>query len=155
MHYFQAHTIGVLTDYPLRLALRSAEASGRVSKWALELGQYDIQFLPRTAIKGQVLADFVAEFTGCHADFKSDQVQPKANWRMYVGDIWQMYCDGSSNQRDSRAGVVIMTFEGAIIELVVKLGFDASNKEVEYEALLTGLRNAFHLGVRQLLVSVI
>ena len=62
MHYFQGHSIGVLTDYPLRSVLRSAEASGRVSKWALELGQYDIQFLPKTAIKGQVLADFVAEF---------------------------------------------------------------------------------------------
>ena len=52
MHYFQGHTIGVLTDHPLQSVLRSAEASGRVSKWALELGQYDIQFLPRTSIKG-------------------------------------------------------------------------------------------------------
>ncbi|XP_028097557.1 uncharacterized protein LOC114297340 [Camellia sinensis] len=52
MHYFQAHTIGVLTDYLLRSALRNAEVSGRVSKWALELGQYDIQFSPRMTIKG-------------------------------------------------------------------------------------------------------
>lgn len=71
---------------------------------------------------------------------------------MYVGDIWQMYCDGSSNQRDSGVDVVIMTPEGAIIEQVVKLGFDASNNEAEYEALLTGLRNALHLGAQRLLV---
>ena len=74
MHYFQGHSIVVLTDYPLRSVLCSAEASGLVSKWALELGQYDIQFLPRTSIKGQVLANFVVEFTGCLADFKPDDI---------------------------------------------------------------------------------
>ncbi|XP_028063793.1 uncharacterized protein LOC114267011 [Camellia sinensis] len=152
MRYFQAHTIGVLTDYPLQSTIRRAKASGQVSKWDLELGQYDIQFFPRIAIKGQVLADFVAEFMGCHADFKSDQVQSKPNWRMYVRDIWQMYCDGSSNQCGSREGIVIITPEGAIIEQAVKLGFNASNNEAEYEALLNGLCNALHLGARRLLV---
>ena len=88
MHNFQGLSSGVLTDYPFRAVLRSAEASGRVSKWALKLDQYDIQFLPRTSIKGQVLADFVTEFTGSLTDFKSDQVQPKPNWRMYVRDVW-------------------------------------------------------------------
>ena len=52
MHYFQGHSIGVLTDYPFRAVLRSAEASGRVSKCALELGQYHFQSLPIIASKG-------------------------------------------------------------------------------------------------------
>ncbi|XP_028079641.1 uncharacterized protein LOC114281391 [Camellia sinensis] len=96
--------------------LHSGESSGRVSKWALELGQYDIQFSPRTDIKEQVLADFIAEFTGRHADLKLEQpaFQPQQEWRMCVGDIWQMYCDGSFNQRGCGAGVVIMTHEGAL-----------------------------------------
>ncbi|CAL5436178.1 unnamed protein product [Camellia sinensis] len=83
MHYFQAHTITILTNYPLRTVLRSAESSRRVSRWTLELGQYDIQFSPKTAIKGQVLADFVAEFTGCHADYKPKQpaFQSQQEWR--------------------------------------------------------------------------
>ena len=79
MYYFQRHSIGVLTDYPLRSVLHSAEASGRVSKWALELRQYDIQFLPRTLIKGLVLADFVVEFTRGLANFKSDEIRPEPN----------------------------------------------------------------------------
>jgi len=159
MHYFQGHSIGVLTDHPLRSILRSAEASRRVSKWAPELGQYDIQFLPRTSIKGQVLADFIIEFTGGLADFKSnvvdfktDEIRPNSDWRIYVGDMWQLYCDGSSNQQGSGAGVVIMTPDGAIIEQAVKLSFEASNNEAEYEALLAGLRNAHILGARHLLV---
>ena len=63
MHYFQAHPISVYTEYPLKGVLSKADLSGRFSKWSLELGQFDIKFSPRSAIKGQVLADFVAEFT--------------------------------------------------------------------------------------------
>ena len=63
MHYFQAHPISVYTEYPLKHVLLKADLSGRLSKWSLELGQFDIKFSPRAAIKGQVLADFVAEFT--------------------------------------------------------------------------------------------
>ncbi|KAI8007714.1 Uncharacterized protein Mb2253c, partial [Camellia lanceoleosa] len=105
-----------------------------------------------------VLADFVAEFTGELANHKPDNVRPKAevlpkpNWRIYVGDIWQLYCDGSSNQRGSGTGVVIMSPDGAVIEQAVKLDFEASNNEAEYEALLADLRNAHLLGAWRLLV---
>ena len=61
--YFQAHPIIVYTDQPLRQVLQKPEATGRLLKWAVELSQFDIQYQPRTAIKGQALADLVAEFT--------------------------------------------------------------------------------------------
>ena len=60
--YFQAHKIEVRTSFPLRQALHKPEASGRIMKWAVELGQFDIEYKPRTAIKGQALADFILEF---------------------------------------------------------------------------------------------
>ncbi|XP_012844975.1 PREDICTED: uncharacterized protein LOC105965010 [Erythranthe guttata] len=53
--YFLSHTIIVRTSYPLRQTLGNAEASGRMVKWAVELGQYNIEYEPRTAIKGQAL----------------------------------------------------------------------------------------------------
>ena len=61
--YFQAHTIVVLTDKPLRKAMSSPESAGRLALWAVELSKFDIWYRPRTAIKGQVVADFIAEFT--------------------------------------------------------------------------------------------
>ena len=61
--YFQAHTIVVLTDKPLRKAMSSPKAAGRMALWAIELSEFDIQYCPRTAIKGQAIADFIAEFT--------------------------------------------------------------------------------------------
>ena len=64
-HYFQAHTVVVLTQLPLKLVLRSADYTGRVAKWGTILGAFDIKYMPRTSIKGQVLADLVVEFAEC------------------------------------------------------------------------------------------
>ena len=61
--YFQAHMIIVLTDKPLRRAMSNPEASGRLALWAIELSEFDIQYRLRIAIKGQVVVDFIAEFT--------------------------------------------------------------------------------------------
>ena len=61
-HYFQAHTMIVLTSLPLKALFRSLDFSGRISKWGAQLGAYDVRYKPRTAIKGQVLTDFIAEF---------------------------------------------------------------------------------------------
>ena len=60
--YFQAHTIIVLTDQPLRRAMSSPEAAERMALWAIELSESDIQYCPQTAIKWEAMADFVTEF---------------------------------------------------------------------------------------------
>ena len=62
-HYFQAYTAMVLTQLPLQSLLRKANYTGRIAKWAMILGAFDVKYMPRTSIKGQVLADLVAEFT--------------------------------------------------------------------------------------------
>ena len=62
-HYFQAHTVVVLTQLPLKTILRSADYIGRIAKWGTILGAFDIKYMSRTSIKGQVLADLVAKFT--------------------------------------------------------------------------------------------
>ena len=61
-HYFQTYTIVVVTEHPLKSLFRKTDNSGRISRWAIELGQYDIKYQPRTAIKAQVLKDFIVEF---------------------------------------------------------------------------------------------
>ena len=52
----------VITTYPLKGILQKPELSGRLTKWAVELSEYDISYQPRTAIKSQALADFIADF---------------------------------------------------------------------------------------------
>ena len=61
--YFHSHTICILTNYLLRQVLQKSDASVCLLKWAIELSQFNIVFMPRPAIKGQALADFIAKFT--------------------------------------------------------------------------------------------
>jgi len=61
--YFQAHVINILTDHPLKKAMNKLEAFGRLIQWAVELSEFDVQYKPREAIKAQVLANFIVEFT--------------------------------------------------------------------------------------------
>uniref|UniRef100_A0A2N9GJG2 Reverse transcriptase domain-containing protein n=1 Tax=Fagus sylvatica TaxID=28930 RepID=A0A2N9GJG2_FAGSY len=61
--YFQAHTIVLLTNHPLRKAMNKPDAAGRLIQWSIELSEFDIDYRPRLTIKAQALADFIAEFT--------------------------------------------------------------------------------------------
>ena len=63
LHYFQSQTVVVLTQLLLRSLLQSVDFTWRITKWSTILGDFDIKYMPHTSIKGQVLADLVAEFT--------------------------------------------------------------------------------------------
>lgn len=60
-YYFDAHKIVILASYPLKNILGKPEQSGRLSKIAIELSKFDIQYRPRSSIKGQELAEFVTK----------------------------------------------------------------------------------------------
>jgi hypothetical protein len=60
-HYFLAYTIRVVSDWSLACVLQSKEAIGWITQWVVEIGQYDVEFIPRQAIKSQTLTDFIAE----------------------------------------------------------------------------------------------
>jgi len=63
LHYFTDHEVIIVTLYPLGDIIHNRDAMGRISKWALKLMGHDIRYVPRTAIKSQALANFVAEWT--------------------------------------------------------------------------------------------
>jgi ribonuclease HI len=136
--YFQAHSIIVLTEHPLRQALQKPETSGRLVRWSVELSEFDIDYRPRTAIKGQVIADFIAEFTdGTEPPTQEDSTSNLEPWFIDV--------DGSSNKCSSGAGLVITAPNGLTTEYAIRFGFEASNNVAEYEALLAGLTIALDL----------
>lgn len=60
---FQAYTIEVLTNFPLKQVLQKTDTSEILLKWAIKLSEFDIIFKARTTVNGQALVDFVAEFT--------------------------------------------------------------------------------------------
>ena len=119
--YFQAYTIEVPTEYPMKQVLHKPETSGRLMKWTLELSEFDIKYKPKTTIKGQVLADFVMEFTPAELteDTRATPDLP----------IWKLFIDGAANAQGSGAGLILTSPEGIDIEYALKFGFQASNNE--------------------------
>ncbi|XP_075499329.1 uncharacterized protein LOC142537720 [Primulina tabacum] len=133
--YFLSHTIVVLTNSPLGRILTHSDMSGHLVNWTTELGEYDIQYEPRTAIKAQALADILAE-----------------NVHRENEDPWKVYVDGSSSKDGSGVGVVLISPAGEEVKLAVRLEFRASNNETKYEAVLAGLRAARNVGATRVLV---
>jgi hypothetical protein len=62
-HYLQAHRISVVTSYPLKVMIHNPNATRNIAKWVVELAEFKLDFLPRHAVKSQVIADFVADYT--------------------------------------------------------------------------------------------
>ena len=100
-HYFQAHTVVVLTQLPLKSVLRSADYIGRIAKWCTILGAFNIKYIPRTSIKGQVLADLVAEFAECPKEMEGEnqKLDEKSIGMISVQCPmpWELYVDGAAN----------------------------------------------------------
>ncbi|KAL5573395.1 hypothetical protein UlMin_022992 [Ulmus minor] len=130
--YFQAHTIIIPTKFPLK-------------QWSIELGEFDIQFKPRTAIKGQALADFIAEFT--YTPEMSEKITTQTQ-----NSQWKLYVDGSSTETSSGAGIILVSPDGVKLSCAVRFKFKATNNQAEYEALLSGLRLAKEVSARHLTI---
>ena len=62
-HYFESHLVTVMTSFLLDEVIQNRDATGGVTKWALELMGQGISYAPWTAIKSHVLVDFVVEWT--------------------------------------------------------------------------------------------
>uniref|UniRef100_A0A2N9HX21 Uncharacterized protein n=1 Tax=Fagus sylvatica TaxID=28930 RepID=A0A2N9HX21_FAGSY len=140
-----------LEKYPVQAMFHKADFIGRIWKWGAKIGTLDVKYLPRTAIKGQILADFVAEFTPTAEQKDLNETTFQENTPEDSG-WWKIYVDGASNAKGSGTGVVIITPDETIIEQSIRLDFKTSNNEAEYEAVLAGLNSAKTLGAQQLIV---
>ena len=121
--------------------MNKIDATGWLIQWAIELGQFDIKYRPRAAIKAQVLVNFIAKFT-----------YPCKEEESPMG-IWTVQIDRLTIKKVGGVGVVLIPPKGEMLKYVVRLQFPATNNEVEYEALLTGLSLAKALGAKSLIVQ--
>ncbi|KAK3021082.1 hypothetical protein RJ639_046103 [Escallonia herrerae] len=130
----------VLTDQPLGKVLQNSEASGRLVNWSVELGEFDIKYKPHVVIKAQALSDFIVECT-----VREDPPRLVLSETL---DPWLLYADGSS-KIDGNWSYVDQP-KKFVIEYALRFQFQASSNEVEYEALLAGIRLAHSLKVDSL-----
>ncbi|KAL6193698.1 hypothetical protein ACLB2K_034782 [Fragaria x ananassa] len=139
------------------------EISGRLVKWAIELGEFDIHYRPRVAIKGQAAANFISELTpmkvvgesseptptkvvGVSNEANREENGPGADKEMHseepLAQLWKLFVDGSVTRNKSGAGIILETPDGFKHEYALEFQFKASNNAAEYEALIRGLQLA-------------
>ena len=91
------------------------------------MSEFNIQYRPQTAIKGQIFVNFIAEFT--HDEDKGAEESPQ----------WSIHTDGSSNRQAGGAGIVLLSPEGDTIKCMIRLDFPTTKNEAEYETPVAGL----------------
>jgi hypothetical protein len=131
----------VITDFLLADILHIQDATGRISKWEVELGALSIDFKPRAAIKSQAQVDFMAQ---CRENQIPTPVDKPEHCTMYF--------DGSLKLDGSGTGVLFISPRGKQLKYVLQILWEVSNNDAEYEALLHGLCLAISLGIKRLLV---
>jgi ribonuclease HI len=138
-HYFEAHPITVISSFSLGEIIRNPDAAGRIAKWSAELMGETLTYAPRKAIKSQILADFVVEWTD--TQLPPPQVQ---------AECWTLYFDGSVMKTMEGAGLLFISPLGEHMRYAVRLHFPASNNMAEYEALLRGIRISIETDIKRL-----
>ncbi|XP_057790458.1 uncharacterized protein LOC131007565 [Salvia miltiorrhiza] len=117
--YFLSHRVVVRTALPFKHVLGRPDLSGRMVKWAMELGEYDVDYEPRLAIKAQALADFIQETT-CRP----------------VQEFWVAFVDGSVTKEGCGIGVYIISPGSEVYQFAIKFTYKMSNNEAEYEPMV-------------------
>jgi ribonuclease HI len=119
--------------------LQKSILSGRLGKWAYAPVEYDLTYEPIKAMKGQVLADFIVDHC----------VNVEGSVCLAGRDVWKLFFDGSVCSQGQGIGCVIVSPHGVEYELSIRLEFECTNNQAEYEALLTGLETLVELGALQ------
>ena len=111
---------------------------------------FDIKYMPCTSVKGQVLADLVAEFAESpfEKEVETQHMDGKSVGTITLQEplVWKVYVDSAANQRGSGVELVLVSPKKITNEKSLRLRFSAKNNEAEYEALLMGMTMVQRMG---------
>nr|GFA38414.1 hypothetical protein [Tanacetum cinerariifolium] len=129
------------------------EASDTLAKYSIELVAYNIEYQPRNAVNGQVLADFINKIS-----LGSDTLVPRITPYMEglktnCKEEWVLYTDEASSARGIGAGLVLISPTKTEYTYALRLNFLSTNNQTDYEALLAGLKIARKMKVQSLSVK--
>nr|GEX01627.1 hypothetical protein [Tanacetum cinerariifolium] len=137
--YFQAHPVAIITDQPIKQIMSHPDVAGRLQKWSVILREHNITYRPRTSVKGQVLADFLAEM--------SDESPPDASVVETQQELWTHFTNGSSCVDGSGAGLILTSPEGTEFTYALRFQAYAAKEEnmIKYlekvKSLVSGFAN--------------
>ncbi|XP_057461067.1 uncharacterized protein LOC130751463 [Actinidia eriantha] len=152
-HYFQAHTVHLVSKAnSVKYIMTKPVLSDRLARWSLLLQEFEIIYVSQKAIKGQALADFLADHP-IPADWELSEELPDEDVLFIQVQLpWKMYFDGASHREGAGTGVVFLTPEGDVLPYAFTLTQLCSNNEAEYQALILRLEMA--VDMKQLRLEV-
>ncbi|KAL0342918.1 UNVERIFIED_CONTAM: hypothetical protein Sangu_1179200 [Sesamum angustifolium] len=142
-HYFQSHSIHLVSKAnPLKYVMAKPVLLDSLARWYLQLQQFEITYVPQKAVKGQVLADFLADHPMSAEWELSDDLPDEDVIVIEVMPPRKIYFDGASHKEGAGPGVVFVTSEGEVLPYSFTLTQNCSNNVAEYQALILGLEIA-------------
>ncbi|XP_027088708.2 uncharacterized protein [Coffea arabica] len=137
-HYFQTHTIRLISkSNPIKYVMAKPVLFDRLTRWYLQFQQFEIIYVPAKAVKGQILADFLADH---HIPAEWELTDELSDEEVFmIESPWSMYFDGAAHRDGAGAGVIFYTPESDILPYSFTLTRRCSNNMTEYQALILGL----------------
>ncbi|XP_019155161.1 PREDICTED: uncharacterized protein LOC109152033 [Ipomoea nil] len=149
-HYFEAHTIRLVSRAnPVKYVMSKVVLSDRLARWYLLFQQFEITYVPQKSIKGQAVADFLADHPIPAERELSSDLPDEDVFVVEVLPPWNMYFDGAAHKEGAGAGVVFVTPEGEVLPYSFTLTERSSNNVAEYQALILGLEIAADMKQRR------
>ena len=153
-HYLLAHTVQLLTkSHPIHSLLRRPVLFGRLAQWLLQLSEFKIIVITPIAVRGQAIADLLANFPGeDNWDITNDVPGelPAVALVETAGAAWTLHFDGSSATSEGGAGIVLSKSTKETVGMSFKRDFPCTNNMAKYKAYLTGLAIAREMGIKRL-----
>ncbi|XP_070024614.1 uncharacterized protein [Nicotiana sylvestris] len=158
-HYLSAYTTYLISRMdPLKYIFQKPMPTGKLAKWQILLSEFDIVYVTQKAIKGQALADHLAEnpmdeeYKPLRMYFPDEEVLFAGEDLLEAYSGWRMYFDGAANFKRVGIGAVLVSESGQHYPISEKLRFPCTNNMAEYEACILGLRMAVDINIQELLV---
>uniref|UniRef100_A0A2N9HIG8 Uncharacterized protein n=1 Tax=Fagus sylvatica TaxID=28930 RepID=A0A2N9HIG8_FAGSY len=133
---------------PIKYIFEKPALTGKIARWQVLLSEFDILFVARKAIKGQAIADYLADYPSEQLELMDSEFPDEDVMTVDEDNQgrWKLYFDGAANAVGSGIGAVLVSPKGQQTPIAVKLGFDCTNNMTEYEACIVGPASSF--GIR-------
>uniref|UniRef100_A0A2N9GNC8 Uncharacterized protein n=1 Tax=Fagus sylvatica TaxID=28930 RepID=A0A2N9GNC8_FAGSY len=137
---------------PIKYIFEKPTLTGKIARWQVLLSEFDILFVAQKAIKGQAIADYLADYPSEQLELMDSKFLDEDVMTVDEDNHsrWKLYFDGAANSVGSGIGAVLVSPKGQQTPIAVKLGFDCTNNMTEYEACIVGLQVALEFGAYEL-----
>ena len=149
-HYMLSFQVFLIAQMdPLKYLMEKPVQDGKTAKWVLLPSEFDIKYVTQKSIKGQAIADHLANCLPTQAEEVQDEF-PDEDILMLEPTRWRLYFDGAANRNGSGVGVLLISPKETHVPVSIKLNFSMTNNVAEYEACLLGLETAISMGIEEL-----